>query len=659
MRRGSGRLVRWIMVPLLVAGLIAGCAGNDTSPSGDDVPGTASGNSGAVCSRTENGITVELSTDKTEYKAGEDIGYTLTVKNDRDGYTVSRVYAQSSNDEKIAQAEAPSFNGAIKYGESSTYEGVLSDASKVETPAEVTKEKISGSVETVTLRPYIYVKYGGEEITVRYIVEVVMFQNHVEFSKDELKMIKTVSCHDPSIIVGEDKEGKKCYYIFGSHRAWAKSYDLENWESFTNNLSTNYREILKEPAAWSAHGSSGYQVDGYMWAPDVVYNEKLGKWCMYLSVDGDKWYSSIVLLTADTLEGDWEYQGIVVYSGFYDEEYYGETDVAKVTGETSLADRYKRTWGDYYPNNIDACVFYDDDGNLWMSYGSWSGGIFMLELDEETGFRDYNVKYEDGIHSDPYFGKKIAGGKYVTGEASYIQKIGDYYWLFMSYGELFAKGGYNVRVYRSSTPDGEYLDENGRNPFYDTYILNTNDSAGIRLFGGYKWRSFSQGQVAQGHNSAFVDDDGRAYIVFHTRTTSGNEGHYVKVHQLFLNKNGWLVAAPYQTAGEKLDENGFAAAELAGKYDVILHQLDIDYKNLGVNTPQTITLSEDGTITGAYTGTWSCEAGTAYIDLTLDGETYSGVILKMDIEGTNVETVVFTALGNTNQLTLWGSKVVD
>ena len=147
----------------------------------------------------------------------------------------------------------------------------------------------------------------------------------------------------------------------------------------------------------------------------------------------------------------------------------------------------------------------------------------MLKLDEETGFRDYSVTYEDGIYSDPYFGRKIAGGKYVTGEAWYIQKIGDYYWLFMSYGELFAKGGYNVRVYRSSTPDGEYLDENGRNPFYDTYILNTNDSAGIRLFGGYKWRSFSQGQVAQGHNSAFVDDDGRAYIVFHTRTTGGNE----------------------------------------------------------------------------------------------------------------------------------------
>ena len=119
------------------------------------------------------------------------------------------------------------------------------------------------------------------------------------------------------------------------------------------------------------------------------------------------------------------------------------------------------------------------------------------------------------------------------------------------------------------------------------------------------------------------------------------------------------MAAPYQTAGEKLDENGFSADEIAGKYDVILHRLNIDYKNYGMNTPETITLGADGTVTGAYTGTWSCENGTAYIDLTLDGETYSGVILKMDIEGTNVETFVFTALGNTNQLTLWGSKVVE
>ena len=38
--------------------------------------------------------------------------------------------------------------------------------------------------------------------------------------------LQRVSVHDPSIVVGKDAEGKKCYYIFGSHLAFAKSYDL-------------------------------------------------------------------------------------------------------------------------------------------------------------------------------------------------------------------------------------------------------------------------------------------------------------------------------------------------------------------------------------------------------------------------------------------------
>jgi len=397
-----------------------------------------------------------------------------------------------------------------------------------------------------------------------------------------------------------------------------------------------------------------------MWAPDVIYNEAMGKWCMYLSVDGDNWYSSIVLLTADELEGDWNYEGIVVYSGFRTSEFVEETDLFEATGLSEYPERYQnKKWGDYYPNNIDACVFYDDDNNLWMSYGSWSGGIFMLQLDEQTGFRDYQITYEDNAHSDPYFGKKIAGGCYVTGEASYIQKIGDYYWLFMSYGGLEAKGGYNVRVYRSDKPDGDYYDELGNSPFYDQYVLNINRGEGIRLFGGYKWRNLSIGQVAQGHNSAFVDDDGKAYIVFHTRTTDKTEGHYVKVHQLFLNKEGWLVAAPYRTAGESINSEGYEKSELAGKYDIIIHSLDIDYSQLEVKKPEQICLNEDGSITGAYSGTWSAESQSPYIVLELDGTVYSGVTVMMEIENTTVTTMTFSGLGLENQITIWGSKCIE
>ena len=54
----------------------------------------------------------------------------------------------------------------------------------------------------------------------------------------------------------------------------------------------------------------------------------------------------------------------------------------------------------------------------------------MLELDENTGLRDYDVSYTltgngDAVTIDPYYGKKIAGGYYVSGEASYIEYIGD------------------------------------------------------------------------------------------------------------------------------------------------------------------------------------------------------------------------------------------
>lgn len=38
-----------------------------------------------------------------------------------------------------------------------------------------------------------------------------------------------------------------------------------------------------------------------------------------------------------------------------------------------------------YPNAIDPTVFYDADGRMWMVYGSWSGGIFLLEIDKTTG----------------------------------------------------------------------------------------------------------------------------------------------------------------------------------------------------------------------------------------------------------------------------------
>lgn len=519
---------------------------------------------------------------------------------------------------------------------------------------------VQAADNSITLRPYVKFEYAGQEVMIRAVIEFRMGQNRWVVDAEDKAQNKQITCHDPSIF--KDLDG--VYYVLGTHITGGRSTNLYDWVSLDNVIRESYSlETRNQVRAWNEEGNKGDWF-GYLWAPDVIYNETMGKYCIYLSADGDNWKSNIVMLTADYVTGPYEYAGSIVYSGFTAET-FGETDAPKVLGTREIPDRYvtngveNKKWGDMWPNCIDPCVFYADDGRLLMAYGSWSGGIFMLELDKETGLRDYAVSYDTDIHSDAYFGKKIAGGAYASGEASYIQKIGDYYYLFISYGGLEAAGGYNVRVFRSECPDGDYVDALGNTAYYDKYALNINQSVGVRLMGGYQWRNFTVGQVAQGHNSAFVDDDGKAYIVFHTRTTNGTEGHYVKLHQLFQTKDGWLVAAPYLTHGETLKEDGYSVSEVAGNYEIILHELQIDYGNLEVKQPSLITLNEDGSVTGDYAGNWSLESGTPYITLSLDGQNYSGVALEMEVEGTVYKTMVFTALGDENQVTLWGSKSVE
>ncbi len=666
---------------------------------------------GASYTTSESDVTVTIETDKAEYKAGEEIHYTITVENGRQGWDIKGTSFTYSNTEGLGPLEEGSMPDTlpdIASGESASISGILVGDPELFPGGGVNVALVAGIAagaiilaalvlllvgklrkkkggakaaalvlalimagelfpaqaraedETLTVRPYLRVTYAGQEVMLRAVIDLPMKQQLLVIQPEDRLTYQRITCHDPSIF--KDFDGT--YYIFGSFLTGGYTKDLYNWTSIDAAFQASFtQEVRDQIRAWNKDESAGNWND-YLWAPDLVYNPVMEKYCMYLSANGDDWKSNIVLLTADAVDGPYSYAGSIVYGGFTEED-YGETDAPRVLGEDQIPERYvtkgiaNRKWGDMWPNCIDPCVFFDDEGNLWISYGSWSGGIFMLELDEETGLRDYSVAYETNEHSDAYFGKKIAGGAYVSGEASYIQKIGDYYYLFISYGNLEAAGGYNVRIFRSERPDGDYVDLLGNSPLYDSYVFNYNQSVGVRLMGGYKWRNFNNGFVAQGHNSAFVDDDGRAYMVFHTRTDNGTEGHYVKVHQLFQNEEGWLVAAPYQTTGEALKEGGWTAAQVAGEYDVIVHELDIDYADRETKKPKRVVLEEDGTVSGAYEGTWSLKDGTSYITLSIDGQEYSGVTLSMQVEFTTIETQVFTAVSNTNQVTIWGSRIFE
>lgn len=539
---------------------------------------------------------------------------------------------------------------------------------------------------------------------------------------------KRVVCHDPSIVIDDiTNPASPTYYIYGSHLGRGKTTAAENYQEWTVfkadesnatatnslfcNLSgtlVNYADAYTTHAVTSvkdytgktvtfgnfdAHGwqKKGNTVKGMQWAPDVIYNKTMKKWCMYMSLNGDNWASSIVCFTSDNVEGPWKYQGPVVFSGFlgkYAHNGYAaaddwkNTDFTIATGETSLPGRYNvgDKWGSFWPNCIDPCVFYDDQDNLWMSYGSWSGCIFLLRLDKNNGLRDYTYTYPYEVNgkaatsaaasanttSDPYFGKKIAGGYYVSGEASYVEKIGSHYFLFMSYGGLVSTGGYQMRVFRSDNPEGPYVDCNGTSAVFNRYLMNYSatavDNRGVLLFGGYKWDPMSGAEIAQGHNSAFTDKEGRSFVVYHSRFTNKGEGHEVRVHQLFLNDEGWIMAAPFEFDGETITNNDIATkasiadTEIAGDYQFLRHEYGQNTEAKAYETPVNIRLNADGTISGAENGTWERTAGTDYIALTIDDVVYRGVLVRQTIDYTNIPAIAIAALSSSSGSTTLGQK---
>ena len=524
------------------------------------------------------------------------------------------------------------------------------------------------------------------------------------------KTYGNVAVHDPSVVYNPSDT---YYYIVGSHIGVAKSKDLVNWAAVNTGkehsafLDQSYKtafsscpthevkvkrgsEIVTETlgsfdagAYCSIYASNASDwIAGDMWAPDIIYNVQMKKWCMYLSLNGDNWASVIVLLTADSPTGPFKYEAPIVFGGFNNVSYSGKkVDVAKtdmqiVAGSNSLPTRFSSAgskWGTYYPNCIDPCSFYDEDGELWLAYGSWSGGIFMLKLDKNTGLRDYTYTYsgttlDANASSDQYFGKKIAGGYYVSGEGPYIQYIGGYYYLFMSYGGYAPDGGYEMRVFRSSSPTGPYKDAAGNFATFNNYQLNFGPNAtsnkGMKLLGAFNnWGTMTVGECAEGHNSACVDADGNAFVVYHTKFNNGTVHHQVRVRQLFHNEYGWLVASHFRYTAKKTTqtqiETGrlFSNEAVAGTYQLLIHPYKLNHKSYAEATPISIVLSEGGKISGDKTGTWEfTQEGKSFIKMTISGVEYYGVIAEQNIDGlTDMPALCISCVSNAG-VPLWAYK---
>ena len=435
---------------------------------------------------------------------------------------------------------------------------------------------------------------------------------------------REVSVHDPSVIRTEDGT----FYIYGSHMAAARSDDLIRWEVFSRNADTGCRlvENVQEEMAEALR----YAKTTTFWAPDVQQLADGRYYLYYCTCEGSSPLSALGLAVSDRPEGPYRNVGVFLKSG---------------------GPGYNAT---VWPNAIDPCVFFDRESRLWMVYGSYSGGIFILEMDPETGLPLEGQGY----------GKKLLGKNHARIEGPYILYSPDteYYYLFLSFGGLNAVDGYNIRVCRSRNPDGPYEDALGQDMIEcggrnGTYFNDPDyEGYGVKLMGGYCFENLdsdtASGRLAYrspGHNSAYYDaETGRYFLIFHTRFADRGENHRVRVHQMMMNEDGWPVVLPQRYAGEMPE----AVEESArtGLYKVILHGRDI---NKTEHSSVTVILEEDGTVRGAMNGSWLCEDGKAF-RCELDGVSYTGVMNLAWDSRENAWVTCFTAL-DTSGSALWGS----
>lgn len=451
-----------------------------------------------------------------------------------------------------------------------------------------------------------------------------------------------VSVHDPSVMRVNDT-----YYVVGSHMAGAKTKDFMRWTQLSTTVNdqkffANLQSELGEVMSWAQSET--------FWAGDWI---KLadGKYYMYYcACKGDSPQSCIGYAVADQPEGPYKNLGILLKSTS------GKMTVTNPSDGSSFA--YN---SNIHPNAVDPNVFYDAQGKLWMVYGSYSGGIFILQIDPTTG---------KPMAGQTYYGKKLLGSYHCRIEAPYILYSPDtkYYYLFLSFGGLTADGGYNMRVCRATSPDGPYYDAQGNDMINcvgtSGKYLEAQDAKisafGVKLMGNYTFGQVmgevsgaAQGNISPGHNSAYYDPNSkRYYLIFHSRFPGKGEQHSVRVHQLFMNEAGWPVVAPYRYGGEILcDYNELN--EIVGDYKFVDHGTAV---SASVTNSSVITLKSDGTITGAVNGTWESQ-DMKQVTMHIDGRNYSGFFLTQTDMNNGRQSMTFSVTGVNANNCLWGSKI--
>ena len=287
---------------------------------------------------------------------------------------------------------------------------------------------------------------------------------------------RNIGVHDPSAII----KCKNDYWIFftGMGTPSIHSIDLLTWTAGPRTFPTQPSWV--KPAVPLNRGD--------FWAPDILkINDR---YMLFVSASSfGKNTSAIGVAANPTLDPadpayHWTDGGLVIQSHENDDF-----------------------------NCIDPCAFHDIDGKLWLAFGSFWGGVRLIQLDPATGHRIapdspiYNLAHWDSI------------------EASYLYHHDSHYYLFVSLG-MCCRGvnsTYNTRVGRADKITGPYLDQNGKD----------------LLLGGGTPFTVTDGPLVGPGQSGIFEENGKSWFTCHFYDATANGASRLSIRPLTWTPDGW------------------------------------------------------------------------------------------------------------------------
>ena len=352
---------------------------------------------------------------------------------------------------------------------------------------------------------------------------------------------------DPHVIRGHDGY----WYAFGTSDPLregereprripiARSTDLVSWTYVRDAFDAG--QLPRYAATTSA-----------LWAPDVRYLG--GRWVMYLTVtdttvSDDTFDTAVGVATAPSPTGPWTFAPDPV--------------VAPRAGP-----------GGGYLWTIDPAQLNAPDGQRYLYYGSYYGGIFVTELTS------------DGLRATGTSTMVAIDNKY---EGSFVLYRDGWYYLFASSANCCAgpTTGYSVSVGRSRDPRGPFVDRDGLR-------LDVSRAGGTTVIApnGNRW-------VGTGHNSVITDLSGQDWLVYHAIDPADpylNEPFGINERPMLIDRLDWIAGWPTVRAGRWASEQTTAApvttAPVFDRFDTL------DRSRWRVSGEWTVT---DGRLSGSGT----------------------------------------------------------